>query len=90
MDAAREGNDAVFAILLEGGTRDSADASVSLSRFGSLYAAEAAELFVAFFLPLSNEHLVGVFLAEKPLIKFFRDGLALVIQVVDIASSLVG
>ena len=54
-----------------------------------LDAQDAAELFVAIFLPLGDQVLVGVLLLEQIVVQFLGNLLLLVVQLVDVSRALV-
>lgn len=65
-------------------TTDTAATEVGLL---SLHTPETAQLLIPLLLPLGNQLLVRVLVLEQPLVELFRDGLALVVEVVDVAGA---
>lgn len=55
-----------------------------------LHAAQTAQFFVALLLPLGDQVGVGVAVLEQPVVQLLGDGLAGVVQVVDVAGAGVG
>lgn len=55
-----------------------------------LYAPQATKFLVPLLLPLGDQVGVGVAVLEEPIVELFADGLALVVQVVDVPRAGVG
>ncbi len=56
----------------------------------SLHATQAAEFLVSLFLPLGNQHRIGIAVFEQPVVQLLADRFLLVVQLVDVATPLMG
>lgn len=84
-----DGFPGLLGVLFELGPGNSANAAVAVRRLGGLDALHAAQLLVALFLPLGDQHPVGVLLTQEPLVELLRDRVSAVEERVDVARTLV-
>lgn len=83
--------DALYGLVIfQLGFGDAADAGGAEVCFFGLYAAEAAELFIALLLPLCYQIRVGIVVLQEPVVKGFAYGFFLIVKVVYVSRPLMG